>query len=180
MQLPAKYLLVILLALPTLSGAQEKNEELIPWSASRKLVWSDYKAKPDPNSDAAASTTTYLGIEYNMRNNSFGYKITCSFSKNRSWGLHQNDHILGHEQGHFDIAEIYARKLNKQMSQYKFNKNSYQQDLTKIYQGILKEKEDFQNLYDAETNHSINKTKQAEWLTRISSLLEEYKSFAGY
>ena len=172
--------IALALLLPFLGIGQGKDEELIPWSASRKLTWADYKAKPDPQADAAASTTTYLGIEYSMRNNGFGYKITCSFSKNRSWGLHQNDHILGHEQGHFDIAEIHARKLNKQMGQYSFNKNSYQQDLRKIYQDILKEKEAMQDLYDLETNHSINKVRQAEWLTKIANLLEEYKAFAGY
>ncbi len=174
------YLLTIAILLPLLSGSQEKNEELIPWSANRKLTWADYKAKPDPHSDAAASTTTYLGIEYNIRNNNFGFKITCSFSKNRSWGLHQNDHILGHEQGHFDIAEVFARKLNQQMSQYGFNKNTYQKDLQKIYQDILKEKEALQDQYDAETNHSINKEKQAAWLKKIAGLLEDYKTYAGY
>ncbi|HEX7846141.1 MAG TPA: DUF922 domain-containing protein [Chitinophagaceae bacterium] len=175
-----KYFLAILLSLPFMLKAQEKKDELIPWDQNRKLTWADYKAKPNLNSDAAASTTTYLGIEYNMSNNSFSYKITCSFSKNRSWGLHQNDHILGHEQGHFDIAEIYARKLNKEMGQYRFNKQSYQQDLKKIYQDILKEKEDMQNDYDDETNHSINKEKQAEWLKKIAKKLEEYKEYADY
>jgi hypothetical protein len=175
-----KYFLINLFLLPALLQAQEKNEELIPWSENRKLVWADYKAKPNPNSDAAASTTTYLGIEYSMRNKSFSYKITCSFSKNRSWGLHQNDHILGHEQGHFDIAEIFARKLNKQMGEYKFNDKTYQQDLKKIYNDILKEKEALQDQYDSETSHSINKEKQAEWLKKIAKLLGEYKAYAGY
>lgn len=175
-----KYILFLLILLPLMLAAQEKNEELIPWNENRKLTWADYKARPNPHSDAAASTTTYLGIEYSMKNNGFAYKITCSFSMNRSWGLHQNDHILGHEQGHFDIAEIFARKLNKQMSEYVFNAKSYQQDLQKIYKDILKEKELLQDQYDAETNHSINKEQQAAWLKKIAALLREYKAWAGY
>ena len=37
-----------------------------------------------------------------------------------------------------------------------------------------------QNEYDRETNHSINKDKQTEWLKKIDQLLREYKAFAGY
>jgi predicted secreted Zn-dependent protease len=115
-----------------------------------------------------------------MNNSGFGYTITCHFSKSKSWVLHKTDHILAHEQGHFDIAEVFARKLNKQMSSYVFNKNTYKTELRNIYQGILDEKEALQNQYDAETNHSINKEKQAEWLIKIQTMLEEYKGYAGY
>ena len=174
------YLLAILFFLPNKVDTQDKNEELIPWSASRKLTWSDNLAKPDPNSDAAASTTTYLGIEYSMKNNSFGYKINCSFSKTRSWGLHKTDYILSHEQGHFDIAEVYARKLHKKLSEYRFNKKTYQKDLRKIYEDITEEKEETQNEYDRQTRHSINKNRQAEWLKKIENMLEEYADWANY
>ena len=175
-----KYYFLFLLIIPSILFAQSKDEELLDWSASRKLTWNDYKASPDPNSDAAASTTTYLAIEYNISSSNFGYKIQSRFSKTRSWGLHKTAYILTHEQGHFDIAEIFARKLNKEMSEYKFNKRTYQQDLNKIYNKILDEKEKMQNDYDKETNHSIKKEEQAEWLKKIAKMLEEYKDFAGY
>jgi hypothetical protein len=166
--------------MPLRSLAQAKNEGLVEWSASRRLTWADYNAKPDLGSGAAASTTTYLGIEYNFNNSGFSYKITSNFSKDRSWGLHKTEYILSHEQGHFDIAEIFARKLNKEMSAYRFNRNTYQQDLKKIYESVVKEKEKMQNEYDEETNHSIKKTKQVEWLAKIEQLLNEYKSYADY
>jgi hypothetical protein len=165
---------------PSFLFAQSNNEELLDWSPSRKLTWNDYKANPDPESDAAASTTSYLGIEYNITSNSFGYKIQSRFSKTRSWGLYKTDYILSHEQGHFDIAEIFARKLNKKMSEYRFNKRMYQQELNIIYQDILDEKEKMQNDYDKETNHSINKEKQAEWLKKIAVMLGDFADYADY
>ena len=180
MKLFVKYLCSLLVVSPAILLAQDKDEELIKWSASKKLTWADYKASPDPNSDAAASTTTYLGISYNITSTGFSYKIESSFSKTRSWGLHKTVYILSHEQGHFDIAEVFARKLHQQMSAYMFNRNTYQGELKKIYQGILDEKEKMQNEYDKETNHSINKEKQEEWLKKIAKMLEEYKAWAGY
>ena len=169
-----------LFLIPTALFAQSNNEKLLDWSASRKLTWNDYKASPDPRSDAAASTTSYLAIEYNITTNSFGYKIQSRFSKTRSWGLHKTAYILSHEQGHFDIAEVFARKLNMKMSEYRFNKKTYQKDLNKIYHDILDEKEKVQNDYDKETNHSINKKEQAEWLKKIEKMLGEYDEYAGY
>jgi len=166
--------------IPVILSAQSKDEELLDWSASEKLTWNDYKASPDPSSDAAASTTTYLSIEYNITTNNFGYKVRSGFSKTRSWGLHKTDYILTHEQGHFDIAEIFARKLNKLMKEYNFDWNTYRQDLKKIYQDVLDEKEDMQNKYDEETNHSINKEKQEEWLKKISGKLKELDAWADY
>ncbi len=175
-----KFFLTLLLLIPVILSAQSKDEELLEWSASKKLTWSDYKADPDPYSDAAASTTTYLSIEYNITLKYFGYKIESRFSKTRSWGLHKTDYILIHEQGHFDIAEIFARKLNKLMKGYKFDWDTYRQDLKKIYQDVLSEKEEMQNKYDEETNHSINKEKQEEWLKKISATLKELEAWAGY
>ena len=57
---------------------------------------------------------------------------------------------------------------------------SYEKDLRKIYQDILDEKEEIQNKYDKETNHSINREKQAEWLLKIADMLEEFKNYTNY
>jgi hypothetical protein len=175
-----KQYLLLLAILPAFSFAQDNDEDLVDWKSSFKLAWSDYKAAPDGGSDAAASTTTYLGIEYKIDEKGFSYKIQCRFSKTKSWGRSKTDFILKHEQGHFDIAEIFARKLNKKMKEYQFNQNSFKQDLKKIYEDITTEKENFQDQYDKETDHSRKKEQQAEWEKKVAGLLEEYKAYAGY
>jgi hypothetical protein len=162
------------------SPAPTNEEQLLRWSSNRRLTWDDYLAQPDPASDAAASTTTYLGIDYHFSSSGFSYKIDSRFSKTRSWGLYKTDYILAHEQGHFDIAEVYARKLNQRMSEYKFDRKTYQKDLKKIYDEVIEEKEETQNRYDRETRHSINKDKQYEWLDKIRVMLEETEEFADY
>ena len=152
----------------------------IPWSEGRRLTWHDYEAEPNPNSDAAALTTTYLGIQYSFNRDGFSYNIECSFAPKSSWGRYKTTHILGHEQGHFDIAEYFARKLNMKMKNYRFNKNTYEKDLKKIYNDIVDEKEEVQNQYDRETNHSINKEMQKEWLKKIEEMLDNLKDYAKY
>jgi hypothetical protein len=157
-----------------------KEEELLDWQPDRPLTWEDYMVRPDPDSDAAASTTTYLAIEYNLKGQQFSYKIHSRFSCDKSWGLHKTEYILAHEQGHFDIAEVYARVLHKKMSEYRFDRQTYKKDLKKIYEDVIEAKEEMQNRYDKETNHSIYRARQAEWLETINQMLEKTRAFADY
>ncbi|MDP9230399.1 MAG: hypothetical protein M3O67_06985 [Bacteroidota bacterium] len=173
-----KYFLTLLLI--PFFGFVKDNDEFIDWSESRRLGWDDFVAPVNNKSDAAASTSTYLGLEYNIRDNSFNYRIACRFYKTKSWGLVKNNWILNHEQGHFDITEIFARLLNKAMSEYVFNYKTYRKDVNTIYQNYMKQKELFQELYDTETDYSRNKKVQEEWLKKIEVLLKETEEYANY
>ena len=179
MQAVKKYFFILLL-IPAYSIAQSQNEETIEWNPSRLLTWTDYKGNPDPKSDAAASTATYLGVEYNMDQKGLSWKIQCLFSLTRSWGRNKDEFVLRHEQGHFDIAEIFARKLNQRLKAYKFNNATYKDDLKNIYTTITSEKEAFQNQYDSETDHSRKKQIQEEWLKKIGKMLDELKDYSAY
>ena len=175
-----KNILIWILLFLSLTVKGQQSGDHIQWKERRQLAWADYQGKPDPGAGAAASTATYLSVEYNFKDGRLGYVITCSFSRSRSWGLTMNDYILSHEQGHFDIAEIFARQLYKKLKAYEFDKKNYQTDLRRIYEDITSEKEEMQNRYDRETNHSINKDKQAEWLEKIRRELKELEPFSGY
>jgi hypothetical protein len=170
---------MILLSFSTVQ-AQETGEDILTWKEGRKLTWSDYKASPNPKSDAAATTSTSLSIDYHIKDGSFSYTIKSWFSRTKSWGRHKTGYILAHEQGHFDIAEVYARKLHQRMSAYQFNKRTYNKDLDRIYKEVADEKAAVQQQYDRETRHSIDEEKQAEWLKKISRMLEELKAYADY
>lgn len=173
-----KFLLIIYL-LPVFAFSQEEGD-VIKWQDSKRLTWNDFKATPVKMGSTAAMTTTHLGFSYSMVNGKITYNITCWFEKERSWGLIKNDWILKHEQGHFDIAEIFARKLNKEISQYQFNKTTFQKDLDNIYKSVMDGKDKFQQKYDDETDYSRNKTKQEDWLKKIETELKENKLWAGY
>lgn len=156
------------------------DKDLIPWSANRLLNWEDFLCEPITNTDAVASTSTSLGFSYKVLNGKFYYDLDCSFSRSRSWGLLKTPYILAHEQGHFDITEIFTRKMNRALQEYQFNPKTYKKDIMNIYESIIKEKEEFQMAYDEETNHSRKKGRQTEWLDHIQKLLEESTADANY
>jgi Bacterial protein of unknown function (DUF922) len=159
---------------------KDDDGELIPWTPYRRLSWNDYLCEPTRGTDAVASTSTSLGLSYQIVDDRLTYHITCGFSKEKSWGLLKTEYILAHEQGHFDITEIFARKLNEALQDYHLNPRTFKRDIGDIYQSIVKEKEDYQEMYDGETDHSRNHKLQVEWLDRVHTLLQDSQDYAQY
>ncbi len=163
-----------------LSTSPGDEAEVIPWAPAARLNWDDFQCEPKRGTDAVASTSTSLGIAYQMVNGKLTYHISCNFSKAKSWGLMKTEYILAHEQGHFDITEIFARKLNEALQNYEFNHRTFRKDISDIYQSIVAQKEEYQQRYDGETDHSRNRAVQAEWLDRINTLLNDTEAYEMY
>ena len=157
------------------------DKPFIDWNANRKLTWDDFKEPPDMNAPNAALTTSAIQFNFTYDGHTLKYTITCQFDENKSWGKVKTDYILSHEQGHFDITEIYARKLNKLLMEYKIdNVKTLSKDLNKIYQTTMHELNHYQDVYDGDTNFSINKEMQAEWLGKINKELKSLQPYADY
>lgn len=157
-----------------------KQSNLLEWNASRKLTWTDFKAPPDKNSTNAALTSSSINIEFGYTNTGLKYNIKCRFDQNLSWGRIKNDYILAHEQGHFDIAEIHARKLYQLLKAYKFNSRSVGKDVNKIYDTVMKAHHAFQSQYDQETNYSRDPENQDKWMNKIAEELKNLEDFSNY
>ena len=167
-------------ATPVAVKEEAAEDEIIPWATERRLAWNDFLCAPQKQGDAVASTSTSLGISYQVRNGVLAYNITCNFSKKKSWGLLKTDYILSHEQAHFDITELHARKLYQALSNYNFNPETFRKDIAAIYERIVKEKEEMQEAYDGETDHSRRKRIQYDWFEKIDGLMAETEAFAAY
>jgi len=170
-----KFFLLILFFFP---GKQPNH--MIDWKPDRKLTWKDFEAKPLVQTDNAALTSSNINFKFGYGSAGFHYSITCRFDKSRSWVKIKTDHILAHEQGHFDIAEIHARKLKKALSEYKYNEATVSADINKIYEGLMKQHHEMQSLYDQQTDHSRNNEKQEEWLKKIADALNGSMMYADY
>ncbi|HUR12586.1 MAG TPA: DUF922 domain-containing protein [Flavitalea sp.] len=153
---------------------------LIDWNEERRLNWSDFKGEPDPGSTNAALTSSSITIEFGYSNRSMSYRIKCRFNTSSSWGRIKNDLILSHEQGHFDLAELHARKLNKALKAYVFNSRTVSRDVNAIYDSIMREHHIIQQEYDEETDHSRRPVAQSKWEKKISeelTMLEKYRNY---
>lgn len=170
-----KTLLWLLLLLPA-----QVSKSVIPWNQHRRLTWADFQARPDEASSNAALTSAAISFNFGYSERSLKFSISCVFDKKSSWGRIKNIYILGHEQGHFDIAELYARKLNKALSNYKFRPKTVNKDFNGIYQRMMQEHSNVQQQYDHETDYSRDPEEQLRWLKKIDAGLEEYSAWADY
>lgn len=173
-------MIVQFFALLLAASVAHQQNNLIDWHASRKLTWDDFKGPVDAESKNAALTSSSINIEFGYDNDGLEYNIKCSFNKQRSWVRIRNNEVLAHEQGHFDLAELHARKLYRAMKGYKFNSKTVSDDVNNIYDSLMKVHHDAQSLYDQETDYSRNKPKQEEWQKKIAAELKGLQSFAGY
>ena len=87
-----------------------------------------------------------------------------------------DSHVLGHEQLHFDITELYARKFRHLIDQIKVS-NSVRGQLKTLHNTINKELSQLQNKYDSETNYSRNVDAQTKWKTYIADELEKFSKY---
>ncbi|MBO0592297.1 DUF922 domain-containing protein [Cellulophaga sp. E16_2] len=157
-------------------SAQE--EEIILWDANTKLSWADFKGEPT-NTRAAAVTASGLTYSFStLRKNDavveVNFEVKSHFYPNESWYRPEvcDTVILKHEQLHFDITELYARKFLERLNKATFT-NKAKAEVKAIYNQINTELNEYQNLYDAETNFSRNREQQVIWEIRLNKLLKD-------
>lgn len=160
---------------------QTNNTIQVYWSENRNLSWSDYLATPDM-ADTSNVALTYYGIASAMKTKGDSVIITVRsiFDKEKSWVKpnDKTDSLLTHEQGHFDIAELYARILKKTLKDTRFKKATLGVDFNKVYKNNSANLNAEQGVYDEETNHGRIPSKQLEWNKKIKNRLDELDLFS--
>lgn len=168
-------ILCIILAIAVNGSCQEENA--IRWDTDHRLSWSDFKAQPPKDSPVAAITASGIAYRFSAMESRKKMEVDCTidtfFYPESSWYKPEtaNDIILSHEQLHFDISELFARKMRGRVDNYSFTSN-VKVEMNRIYEQILKEMRAFQKRYDDETNYSREVEKQLEWNKKISSELK--------
>lgn len=156
----------------------EQDYETISWNADKGLSWDDFKGKTPQNSRVAAITASGITYQFSTSgtrdNMEIDFEISAHFYPNKSWYQSEicDDVVLGHEQLHFDISELYARKMRKRLGNTKVTKN-VKAEVKSIYREIIKDLDDFQNTYDDETNFSRNLEQQLIWNAKIAEALKK-------
>ncbi|MEM1001281.1 MAG: DUF922 domain-containing protein [Bacteroidota bacterium] len=174
--------IAIILSLSTFVHAQK--EESVSWNDKTPLEWVDFEADYNPKSDAVALTASGITFGYSIGqiNNvisSFKAQVYAHFYPARSWVKpeHDNEYILAHEQLHFDITELHARLMRKELSELRIS-NNIKQRIQEVHRRISMDLDRMQILYDSDTNHSINREAQLRWIQEVKQalkVLEDYQ-----
>lgn len=174
------------------------ENEILSWSENYSLKWSDFKAEHNPATYEDSQSVIKYGFTWVVDSEKIDGDVLF-FIKNIQISVEfcpllssvrfseANDHLLKHEQGHFDLAEL-VRRENISSLQMKFEgkrfptrgKNEEQRkQFAKEDSGkmISAEVEKMQNMldkriqeYDAATDYGNNLEKQAEYDLQFAQL----------
>ncbi len=172
------FILLLFAAENSFSQEQEKIE----WEDGQKLIWADFKGIPKQGVAYEANTNSGISFSwsYSTENGQpvLKYEVVTNFFPQLSW-VKQNEkdmYLLGHEQLHFDISELHARKLRKAIDEYEIGRN-IRRDLNRLYESIEKDRVAMQNLFDAETIHSTDKDAEAGWRKFVEEELAKLSDY---
>jgi len=150
----------------------------INWDENYKLIWGDFMGTPKPWSDFVAQTVSVIEQSYSCKDGNFTFDIKAKFNRDKSWTrTYRNMEVLEHEQKHFDLTEIYARKMRMTYYSLKTPCNYTMDELGTIYDELFEELKHVQDQYDAETDHGIKKKEQARWNQMIETRLIELDAY---
>ena len=161
------------------SGKQKVTmSEGLEWNKNRKLNWSDFKCEL-PTDAKNLAATTHCGFGY--RSNGIGIfgrphiEVKNIFYPELSWVRNEEANrpgLLEHEQLHFDISEIYARRLRLKLSSAKLNYFNAKRKSEAIFKEVYEQYLQRQKTYEEQTEFSLNNKSQKEWGKMIHNELE--------
>lgn len=163
-----------------------KYEKEIEWSAKRKLTWNDFKGLSSTaanTGDYAAQTYCSIGFRTNFVTifTKIKYFVTNSFicdsSSVKPEGLNSKV-LLRHEQTHFDLAEVYARQLRKEVAEKKLTFSNFTEETNKIYYNVYHDYHRRQKRFDDETDHGRNSVNEKKWEETTFKELSELNAFS--
>lgn len=134
----------------------------------QKLTINDFKATPDfKKSNSAESYVGFIcNYSYDTDSGYFKFNVKSYFDPNRSWVKSHDSLTLIHEQIHFDIAELFARRLCSELSVIRLD-FSIDERIEKVIEENKREMREYQDLYDSETIFSANFFEQRKWQEKM-------------
>ena len=171
------------------------KDEFILWQENKKLKIQDFKAENKDtvkvNQQQFLGAISAIRIEYSSfqrnKNSVPDFSIKTYFDPNESWMLLKNDYVLQHEQIHFDLTELYARKMRKSVESLRQKNVTNISIYRKKIQRWNAMKEKASNQFDADNQDYYIKIgqkilfqknpKQEAWKKKVDRELFQYSLF---
>jgi hypothetical protein len=154
------------------------NSDELYWSKTRQLAWYDFQGKIPDSSVLSAGVSVKLKLRYEINKKLISVQLICFLAKKESWFKDTSNYMLNHEQAHFNIGELTARMMRKQMDSLSKAKAKLSiKEIKTVFESYSNKLKEMQDLYDNETNHSLNFDAEIRWENMILEELEKLKEF---
>jgi hypothetical protein len=153
----------------------------IAWEQNYQLDWNDFKGRAQTSSSLDAYTMLGISLEViGQKDGKVDMGVFGYFEKNKSWvkSGEKTDNLLSHERKHFDLCEVYRRKLIKKLEAKKsYDYDTFSDDVGKMFNENFEAYTKEQERYDEETHHSQKKEDQIKWNKFITKELLRLKKY---
>lgn len=162
----------------------QNGDDILNWSQSHRLTFEDFKGKPTQSDTTLHELTPKMlthklgaiikSIDVHLltERNKTTFTIQAGMKQDLSWIKDYGDTIeLKHEQGHFDICEIYARILRRDIKNAKSLSEAKE-----LYEKTSEDEEAEQDNYDKDNTYQVGGIT-IEWEEKISNRLKELEAY---
>lgn len=175
------FIFLTFLSVPVLG--QVDTAKFRAWDKHSPLQWNDYlinnqrKAWRHGFRVNAITSYQYIYLPGELHLDSCLNVLTV-LRRRTSWVKDTVDvHLLEHERTHFDIAELYARKIRKQFQQLDTN-HATLKDAYALLDSLFKAGGDCQDRYDEETFYGRTSSTQQRWKKQVDAELKQLDEFS--
>ena len=160
---------------------ESNNSDRIAWEKNVQIDWDDFKGRAKNSSSLDAYTMLGISLEViGQKDGKVDMGVFGYFEKNKSWvkSGEKTTHLLSHERKHFDLCEVYRRKLIKKLEAKKsYDYDSFSKEVGEMFNKNFEEYTKEQERYDEETHHSQKKESQIKWNKFIAKELLRLKKY---
>jgi hypothetical protein len=165
--------------------AQQLQEGELRWSATRRLVESDFMIKVSSIKNTPIYSQFIIrhqigGFDFLKKN--LNQKIENVFFQNASWientGGYNTSELIAYQQVQFDIAEIMTRKFRKKVIENKKEISKGVDFVNKASQEMMIEFSNRRLLFEKETESGNNKKMLKQWEEKVASELLALEEFS--
>lgn len=167
---------------PVVARKIVKKDSLIFWNTRLDFNWNMYTAKAKKTDTGLA----YTCVDIQLNCTPVGQQAQANFLvvmvANKSWQKYGTSGSIGnliHEKVHFNIAELYARKMRKECHDMQIKGMLTTAAATTIYQALKVSMQAYQLKYEQETQAGKATENQQKWNLSISSQLAELSLYAS-
>ncbi len=166
------------------SQTAANNSDILYWSQNHPLAFENFKGKPTQSDttlrEASPKMLTHklgaiiksIDVHLLTEHNKTTFTIQAGMEQSLSWIKDDGDTAeLKHEQGHFDICEIYARILRRDIKNAKTLSEAKE-----IYEKTTADEEAEQDNYDKENTYQAGGIIDV-WKEKISNRLKELEAY---
>ena len=141
----------------------------IEWDEERPLTWDDYQLKVfSSHKGQLAITSVKHSIRGELKNGLPDFEVKVRFIAGDSWTTdHSDAALLAHEQLHFDIGELFRRRIKQRVDRLRDSGEKQKAIYRYVIRKELDEFRTYSKKYDRVTRHGALKDEQEKWQTKV-------------